>query len=49
VIREWGTKDYAFGQLAARNLSFAESNKEIFNADSYEYLENSPSQRKPEL
>jgi len=45
-----GTKDYAFGQLAARNLSFAESNKEIFNADTYEYFaENSPSRRKPEL
>jgi len=45
-----GTKDYAFGQLAARNLSFAESNKEIFNADSYEYFaENSPTQCKLEL
>jgi len=49
-IQNGGTRDYAFGQSAARALAQTNSNQAIFNADSHEYFaENSPAECKPEL
>ncbi|KAI1783151.1 peptidyl-Lys metalloendopeptidase [Ganoderma leucocontextum] len=40
-----GTKDYAYGQSAAKSLAQSDTDKAVFNADSHEYFaENTPAQ-----